>query len=141
MKISKHKILGLISLIIICLCSAITCGATPWLCVALGAVEIVICVGFWFLASGFTADPEGKNWAVYMPFAVLCILGSLLFGGGIQHIFFAVATLTFCLDGVIVFSRKEARPAFHSLRFYCVCFLACLLFTGVEFIVTGGILL
>lgn len=140
MEKKRYKIFGLVCILIMSVCGAVFCGAGYAASAIYGAVSAVIGFGFWFFSSGFMPDAEGKSWLLFAPFTALCVMGSLLFGKGVSHIFFFIAAMAVSLDASLVFYRKEGRPAVSIFRLFGISALCCVLMTAAWVVVSGGIL-
>lgn len=140
MEKKRYKICGLVCILIMSLCGAVFCGEGLVASLIYGAVCALVGFGFWFFASGFMPDAEGKSWLLFVPFTALCVVGSLFFGRGVGHIFFFVAAMAMSLDASLVFYRKEGRPAASVFRLFGISALGCVLMTAAWLVVSGGLI-
>lgn len=140
MEKKRYKICGLVCILIMSVFGALFCGSGYLANAVYGVLSAVIGFGFWFFSSGFMPDAEGKSWLLFAPFTVLCVLGCLLFGKGVSHIFFFVAAMAVSLDASLVFYRKEGRPAASIFRLFGISALCCALMTAAWMVVSGGLI-
>ena len=140
MEKKRYKICGLVCTLVMCVCGAVFCGAGVLTSVLYGFFCCLVGSAFWFFSSGFMPDAEGKSWLLFAPFTVLCVISCLLFGKGVRHIFFFVASMAMCLDASFVFYRKEGRPAASVFRLFGISALACAVMTAAWMVVSGGVL-
>ena len=116
MEKKRYKLCGLVCkgtrVLAMSLCGALFCGAGLLSSALYGVFCALVGFGFWFFASGFMPDAEGKSWLLFAPFTALCAVGSVLFGRGVSHIFFFVAAIAMSL-----LSFTEKRDALPRLSF------------------------
>ena len=140
MEKKRYKICGLVCVLAMSLCGALFCGAGLLSSALYGVFCALVGFGFWFFASGFMPDADGKSWLLFAPFTALCAVGSVLVGRGVSHIFFFVAAIAMSLDASLVFYRKEGRPAASIFRLFGISALAGVLVTAAWLFFTGGII-